>query len=136
MTLFVDTSVWSLAFRRDMPADCPQVHALRAAIEGGDTIVATGLVLQELLQGFSGPHARKDLIDRFAALPFLMPDRQDHIDAAALRNACRRKGVQLGTIDAILAQICIRQGLTMLTADRDFLMASKHCALRVWEPSP
>ena len=64
-----------------------------------------------------------------------MPDRQDHIDAAELRNACRRNGVQLGTIDAILAQICIRHGMTMLTADRDFLMASKHCALRVWEPS-
>ena len=97
MTLFVDTSVWSLAFRRDEPSVAPQVRALRAALEGGEIIVTTGLILQELLQGFSGPRARKDIIDRFTALPLLTPDRQDHIDAAELRNRCRRAGVQVGT---------------------------------------
>jgi predicted nucleic acid-binding protein len=132
VTLFVDTSVWSLAFRRDAPVDCAEVRALRRALEGDDTIVTTGLVLQELLQGFTGPRARKGIIDRFGALPFLMPDRQDHIDAAELRNGCRRKGVQIGTIDAILAQLCIRHGLTLLTTDQDFSLAAKHCALRVW----
>jgi len=55
MTLLVDTSVWSLAFRRDAPASGPEVLALRAAIDGGDAIVTTGMVLQELLQGFAGP---------------------------------------------------------------------------------
>ncbi len=58
MTMLVDTSVWSLAFRRDAPASGP-VLVLRAAIDGGDAIVTTGLVLQELLQGFAGPRARK-----------------------------------------------------------------------------
>jgi len=46
VTLLVDTSVWSLAFRRDAPAAGPEVQALRAAIDGGDAIVTTGLVLQ------------------------------------------------------------------------------------------
>jgi predicted nucleic acid-binding protein len=105
VNLFIDTSIWSLAFRRDAASDAAEVLALRQALEGGDTIVTTGLILQELLQGFSGPRARKDIIDRFSALPLLMPDRQDHIDAAVLRNKCRRSGVQLGTIDALLAQL-------------------------------
>jgi predicted nucleic acid-binding protein len=130
--LFVDTSVWSLAFRRDKPADSPQVRALRHALEGDDAIVTTGLILQELLQGFAGPRARKDIIDRFAALPLLAPDRQDHIDAAELRNRCRRAGVQVGTIDALLAQLCIRHKLTLLTTDNDFVRAAAHCPLRVW----
>ena len=86
MTLLVDTSVWSLAFRRDQVSTTPQVRVLLDALEGGETIVVTGLVLQELLQGFAGPRARKDIIDRFTALPLLTPDRQDHIDAADLRN--------------------------------------------------
>lgn len=133
MTLFVDTSVWSLAFRRDEPADYPQVRMLRHALEGHQIIVTTGLILQELLQGFAGPRARKDIIDRFAALPLLVPDRQDHIDAAELRNRCRRAGVQVGTIDAMLAQICIRHKLTLLTTDNDFVRAAAHCPLRVWE---
>ena len=97
MMLLVDTSVWSLAFRRDRKSTVPQLSALRNALEGDDMVVTTGLVLQELLQGFSGPRARKDLIERFAALPLISPDRQDHIDAADLRNTCRRAGVQLGT---------------------------------------
>ncbi len=77
MTLMVDTSVWSLAFRRDAPVSGPEVLALRSAIDGGDSIVITGLVLQELLQGFAGPRARKDIVQRFEALPLLVPDRQD-----------------------------------------------------------
>ena len=135
MTLFVDTSVWSLALRRDQESPAPHVSVLRNALEHGDTVVTTGLVLQELLQGFSGPRARKDIIDRFSALPLLLPERKDHIDAAELRNACRRAGLQLGTIDAIIAQLCVRNELTLLTTDDDFVMAAAHCALRVWMPA-
>jgi predicted nucleic acid-binding protein len=135
VSLFVDTSVWSLAFRRDQDSAAPEVRVLRDALEGGDIVLTTGLILQELLQGFSGPKARKDIIERFAALPLLPPDRQDHIDAAELRNRCRRAGLQIGTIDAVLAQLCIRHRLTLLTTDRDFILAAAHCPLRVWMPT-
>lgn len=43
--------------------------AVTRALDGGDAIVTTGLVLQELLQGFAGLRARKDIVQRFAALP-------------------------------------------------------------------
>jgi predicted nucleic acid-binding protein len=132
LTLFVDTSVWSLAFRRDALSDAPEVRVLRHALESDETIVTTGLILQELLQGFASPRASKNIVDRFTALPLLTPDRQDHIDAAELRNRCRRGGVQIGTIDALLAQLCIRYELTLLTTDKDFVQAAAHCPLRVW----
>jgi len=135
VTLFVDTSVWSLGFRRDGASNAPEVSALRHALETGEIIVTTGLILQELLQGFAGPRARKEIIDRFGALPLLMPDRQDHVDAAELRNRCRRSGVQLGTVDAVLAQLCIRHHLTLLSTDNDFARAAVHCTLRVWKQS-
>lgn len=133
MTLLVDTSVWLLALRRDQIAAVPQVRALRDALEGDEIVVTTGLVLQELLQGFAGPRARQEIIERFAALPLLGPDRQDHIDAAELRNSCRRAGVQVGTIDALLAKLCIRHDLTLLTTDKDFVHAALHCPLKVWK---
>lgn len=132
MALFVDTSVWSLAFRRDTPEAKPEVNALADALNGGDAIVTTGLVLQELLQGFSGPRAREQIIERFSALPLLVPDRRDHIEAAEMRNACRRKGLQVGTVDALLAQLCVRHGLLMLTTDRDFHQTARLIGLRVW----
>lgn len=133
--LMIDTSVWSLAFRRDAPDPSAEVDELKSALSRGDAIVTTGLVLQELLQGFSGARARDILIARFAALPLLTPDRKDHIEAAGLRNLCRRRGVQLGTIDALLIQLCLRHDLTMLSTDRDFEHASAHCPLRLWSPS-
>jgi predicted nucleic acid-binding protein len=132
MTLLVDTSVWSLALRRDAPADIPEVEALKVALLGGESIVTTGLVLQELLQGFSGPKAHEQIVERLAAMPLIAPDREDHIAAAALRNACRRNGVQIGTIDALLAQLCIRHDLVLLTTDQDFVHAAAHCTLSVW----
>ena len=133
MSLLVDTSVWSLALRRDEASSAPEVRALRQALESGETVVTAGVILQELLQGFAGPRARADIVERFAALPLLAPDRQDHIDAAELRNRCRRAGVQIGTIDALLAQLCIRHQLTLLTTDNDFVRAALHCPLRVWK---
>jgi predicted nucleic acid-binding protein len=133
VTFLVDTSVWSLAFRRDAEAANPHVALLRAALEGGEAIVTTGLILQELLQGFAGARAQVELVRKFAALPLLVPDRRDHIDAASLRNLCRRAGVQLGTIDALLAQLCIRHDLKLLTAEGDFVLAARHCPLRVWK---
>lgn len=133
MSLFVDTSVWSLALRRDGPAAAPQVAALVKAIENGEPLLTTGLVLQELLQGFSGAKAREQILERFSALPLLVPDRADHIEAAALRNTCRRHGVQIGTIDALLAQLSIRHSLLMLSNDRDFQRVAEHCPLRLWK---
>ena len=65
-------------------------------------------------------------------MPFIQPDRDDHVVAADLRNTCRRAGVQLGTVDALLAQLCMRHDLTLLTTDKDFTFASRHCALKVW----
>ena len=135
MSLFVDTSVWSLAFRRDAPSAASEVRELVRAIEAGEALLTTGLVLQELLQGFSGPRARERILDRFSALPLLVPDRADHIDAAELRNRCRRGGIQIGTIDALLAQLCVRHDLTMLTTDGDFRHIAKHCALKTWSPT-
>ena len=132
MTLLVDTSVWSLALRRDGAVATPEVAALREAIEGSDVVVTTGLVLQELLQGFNGPKDRQAIMDRFGALPLIQPDRQDHVAAAEVRNACRRSGVQMGTIDALLIQLCGRHDLTLLSADKDFSNAAAFVPFKLW----
>jgi predicted nucleic acid-binding protein len=132
MSLFVDTSVWSLALRRNAPERAPEVTALARALERSEPLYITGLVLQELLQGFAGSKARKQIIEHLSALPLLVPDRRDHIEAADLRNRCRRSGVQIGTVDALFAQLCIRHRLTMLSTDDDFRRVARQATLRVW----
>jgi predicted nucleic acid-binding protein len=135
VSLLVDTSVWSLAFRRDAEDTSQAVDVLRRALDGAEQVFTTGLVLQELLQGFAGPKARGQLIERFAALAFLQPDREDHINAAEVRNTCRKNGVQIGTIDALLIQLCLRHDLVLLSKDNDFRSASRHVKFRMWSVS-
>ena len=134
MAFFVDTSVWSLAFRRDVLEPSPQVKLLMRLLSERGLVFYTGLVLQELLQGFQGPRAFDELLERFSALPCLEPSRQDYVGAAKLRNACRQMGVQVGTIDALLAQLCLQHDLEMLSTDADFTYMAAHCGLRVWTP--
>jgi predicted nucleic acid-binding protein len=134
LSFFVDTSVWSLALRRDRPADAAEVGALERALADGELVATTGLVYQELLQGFRGPRDQRAILARFRALPFLTPDRHDHFEAAQLRNRARRRGVQVGTIDALLAQICIRYELRLLTTDADFARIAEHEPLERWMP--
>ena len=52
MSWLVDTSVWSLALRRESGLqDHPKTVALKEALLGTDPVYTTGLILQELLQG-------------------------------------------------------------------------------------
>lgn len=132
--LFVDTCVWSLAFRRDQPADEPAVAQLRQSLTDGRDVVITGLILQELLQGMRGPRQRSQLIDRFAALRSITPDRRDHIDASEVRNSCRRSGLQVGTVGALIVALCVRHDLTLLSTDADFRHAANVVPLRLWAP--
>lgn len=126
MKVLVDTSVWSLALRRDHQTDSSEVGLLGRALEGEGEVYASGIILQELLQGFSGPTASKSIVERFSALPMLVPETSDHVKAAALRNHCRRQGVQIGTIDALIAQLAIHYELQLLTTDQDFMLMAKH----------
>lgn len=131
MNVLVDTSVWSLALRRSPPSDAPEVRLLTRLLKQDGLVVTTGLIVQELLQGFRGPAAKKKIVRDFSMLPAIVPDLEDHIAAAELRNRCRRKGVQVGTIDALIARLCIHHGLPLLSTDRDFTAMARHCALDV-----
>lgn len=133
MNILVDTSVWSIALRRDSSADHPAVSRLNRALHGGEGVFITGLILQELLQGFSGPKARKQIIETFTALPLIIPEKRDHIDAADLKVKLRQKGIQAGTIDVLLAQLCIRHGLSILSVDKDFAHIAKQVPLLLME---
>jgi len=131
VNVLVDTSVWSLAFRRDTPPDTPEMKTLLRCLERQDILFTTGIILQELLQGFRGPKQRERLIEQFFNLPLIVPDITDHIAAAELQTTCRQKGVQVGTIDALLAQLAMANKLELLTSDRDFTLISRHLPLRI-----
>ena len=132
--ILADTSVWSHALRYDAQARHPAAVFLDACLARHE-VITTGLVLQELLQGFQGPRSRSAILEGFRALPWLTPRRTDYIAAADLRNACRRRGVQIETVDALIAQLCIANDLTLLTTDQDFTHLARHAPLKLWRAS-
>jgi hypothetical protein len=60
------------------------------------------------------------LIERFAAPGFIQPDP---IEAAQVCRLRRRRGVQVGTINAVLIQLCRKH--------KDFRSAAKHVKFRL-----
>lgn len=131
MSVLVDTSVWSLSIRRHSP-DLPEVSALRDALSGQDLVVTTGVILQEVLQGLTTAAARTAVRDQMNGMTYLDADRNDHLAAADVFVGCRERGIQIGSVDALIAAICIRRDLTLLTTDRDFAHIAELTGLRLW----
>lgn len=133
MALFVDTSVWSLAFRRDSPPNIPEVGKLRDALTQGDLVCSTGMVLLELLRGTIPPKASATIQTAFASLDLIEPTTADYVAAATVGNACRSAGIQIGSVDALIAHLVSSNGHTLLTTDKDFLLAQQAIDLKIWQ---
>ena len=129
VSVLVDTSVWSIALRRDRPAASRELEALRAAIEGGD-VCLLGVILQELLQGFPSLDRTRRLIEHLSPFPLLSLHRGDYVHAAEIRNHCRAKGLTISTIDAQIAAATINHRCRLLTLDRDFRGVARYFPLR------
>lgn len=130
MNVLVDTSVWSIALRRDRPPPSRELEALRAAIEGGN-VCLLGVILQEVLQGFPSLDRTRRLVEHLSSFPMLSMHRGDYIHAAEIRNGCRVKGLAISTIDAQIAAAAINHRCTLLTLDRDFAGVARHFPLRL-----
>jgi hypothetical protein len=129
LSVLVDTSVWSLALRRDPPSRAREVETLTAVLEAGEACLI-GSILQELLQGFPARDRSKRLAEYLAPFPLLALHRGDFIFAAEIRNRCRAKGLAVTTIDAQIAAASINHRCRLLTADRDFEQISNVFPIR------
>ena len=117
--MLVDTSVWIDFFNGH---ESKQVERLARAIAEPESIVVSGVVLTEILLGFKHDAEAgriSSLLNAFYAVA--EPARADYIEAARIYRLCRAKGFTIrSTIDCLIAQLCLRDGLALLTKDRDF----------------
>lgn len=119
MKVIVDTSVWSLAFRRRAVVKTPEVVTLVRLVEQG-LVVLLGPVRQEVLSGIKHRDQFERLRERLAAFPDLELTTRDFETAAELCNLCITKGVQAAHTDFLIAAAAITRGYAVLSADRDF----------------
>jgi len=132
MKVIVDTSVWSLAFRRRKVVDTPEVAALVRLVEQG-LVVLLGPVRQEVLSGIKHLDQFERLRERLAAFPDLELTTRDFETAAELCNLCITKGVQASHTDFLIAAAAITRGYTVLSADRDFENIARIVPVRTYE---
>src|SRR5262249_11514834 len=82
-------------------------------------------VVTETLYGIGLlPRAAQNLAEWTRLRPSLtcyIPDETDAENAAALQRSLRRQGLQLETVDALIAVVALRYGLVLLTTDNDFV---------------
>lgn len=118
MKVLVDTSVWSLAFRRRAPRG-KSVDELRRLISHGRATLI-GPIRQELLSGIPDPRTFERLRDALRAFPDERIGTADHERAAELFNACRAASVQGSNTDFLLCAVSERHRFPILTTDADF----------------
>ena len=119
MNVLIDTSIWSLAFRRSTPQDDPNVLELRRLIDEL-RVTIIGPIRQEILSGIKEPSRFDALRQRLRAYPDLIIDVEDYERAAEFYNVCRQNGVQGSNTDYLICAVAAVRDLTIFTTDLDF----------------
>jgi len=133
MRVLIDTSVWSLALRRNQPADRPVVTELIELIREvrGQMI---GPVRQELLSGIKNQVQFQKLRSHLRAFPDLDVTTRDYESAADFFNLCRGKGIQGSNTDFLICAIAARHKIPIFTTDEDFTLFQPHLPITLHCP--
>jgi predicted nucleic acid-binding protein len=124
--ILIDSSAW-VEFLRDSGSPvCMRVDDL---LEGD--IAICDPIRMEVLAGARNERHLGDLRRLLARATMLATSTIDYEEAAALYRVCRRSGETVRKlIDCLIASIAIRTNVTVLHADADFDVLSRHTALR------
>lgn len=125
MKVIVDTSVWSLAFRRSKKPTNLAVGILRELITDG-RVALLGVVRQEVLSGIRHPEQFEKLKDNLRAFPDLVLSIEDYELAANYFNICRKKGIQGANTDFLICAAASSRNYEILTTDKDFDSFNQH----------
>jgi hypothetical protein len=119
MNIIVDTSVWSLALRRQRTSPSAETRELAELVREGRAAML-GPVRQELLSGVRVDQQFETLRDHLRAFPDVPLEVEDFEDAASFFNKCRARGIQGSNTDYLICAAAVRRGFGILTTGTDF----------------
>lgn len=132
MKVRVDTSVWSLAFRRRAPVH-PGVDELRRLIGHGRAAIV-GPIRQEVLSGIRDTATFERLRDHLRAFSDEPITEADYERAAECFKACRARGLQGSNTDFLLCAVAEHHGFPILTTDDDFARYARVLPIAIHNP--
>ncbi len=125
MKIIADTSVWSLALRRDSRESPAAVQELRLMIQD-HRVQMIGPIRQEILSGIRSESQFKKLQKHLESFPDLPAVTEDYVTAAMYFNRCRSKGIQGSNTGFLICAMANRNKLSIYTLDKDFELFSEH----------
>jgi hypothetical protein len=134
--ILLDTSVLSAALRRKGPgmASAPSLEALRALLRSGARVAVPGIVVQEVLSGVRERRqfdTLKSVV--LAGYPVLAASVGDHVLGAQISSTCRRAGVAVATVDALIAAQAVNGRAQLFSLDADCARIARHVPLRLFD---
>lgn len=136
MKVLVDTSIWSLTFRRKKnqnPEELKLKEELIELIREVRTAIM-GPIRQELLSGIANKDQYSSLKDKLSAFEDIPVITHDYEVAADFFNQCRQKGIQGSHIDFLICAVSYRNNIPIFTTDKDFEKYSKHIGITFYSP--
>jgi len=125
MKVIVDTSVWSLALRREKQEFSPTVQEFQRIIHD-HRVQMIGPIRQEILSGIRSESQFNKLRKHLESFPDLPALTEDYVTAARYFNRCRSKGLQGSNTDFLICAMADRNKLSIFTTDRDFELFSMY----------
>jgi len=132
MNILVDTSVWSLAFRKKEKTAKEQgiVNLLVEFTRDLKTRII-GPIRQEILSGFSDRIKFEKVRSSLAIYSDVKIDTKDYENAADYFNTCRRNGIQGSHIDFLICAVAVNNDLSIFTLDKDFENYQKYLSIKL-----
>lgn len=131
MSAIVDTSVWSLALRRNAPASIVSDQLRRLIAQ--DEVSIIGAIRQEILSGLRTPEQFIQLRDYLRAFLDLLIVQDDYETAAEFFNTCRRNGIQGSNTDFLICAVAYRYNYPIFTTDQDFTNFQTHLPIALFQ---
>jgi predicted nucleic acid-binding protein len=117
--ILVDSSVWIPFFNAKQN---PKVSVLKGLIEDAEDVCLTVHIMMEILQGFREDRDFQE-VNRYLQMFSIFDLRgvSSYIAAAQIYRQCRKQGITIRrSMDCMIAQTAIENGLILLHDDADF----------------
>ena len=136
--MLVDTSVWSLIFRRRREhlnaADARLRSEVAELIKDGRVRII-GPVRQELLSGIRNEQQYMKLRGRLRAFRDEPLAASDYEQAARIANTCRAMGISGSSIDFLICSAALERNWQIFSTDVDFLSYARAVKLPLYSPA-
>jgi predicted nucleic acid-binding protein len=132
----VDTSVWSLAFRRkrqDLSSNQQEIYNLLLDLITEDRVRMLGVVRQELLSGIHTHIQFERIRAALRAFPDIELSTEDYEEAARMNSLCRSAGITGSMVDFLICAVAVRRHWAVLTLDQDFQRYGRQIPLKFFD---